>query len=124
MIEASCHCGAIRLEISSKPKSVTECNCSICGRLGARWAYVHPDKVKILSEPDATRGYVWGDRSIEFHHCRSCGCTTHYESLTGRPRRAVNARLMATADIRGTPIRKFDGASSWKYFTDDSTVVE
>jgi hypothetical protein len=32
MIEASCHCGAVRLEIDSPPAEVTDCHCSICRR--------------------------------------------------------------------------------------------
>ena len=119
MIEASCHCGAVRFEISSKPKSVTKCNCSICRKLGAKWAYYHPDEVKVICEPDASGIYMWNDRDIEFHHCRTCGCTTHYEGLGEKPRRAVNARLMKTQDIEGVPVRLFDGASSWKYLDDD-----
>ena len=125
MVEASCHCGAVRFEISSKPKSVTECTCSICRRLGVQWAYYHPEKVKLICCPDATAIYTWKQRLIEFHHCRTCGCTTHYEGLGDRPRRAVNARLMDITDIKGVPIRRFDGASSWKYLDDDpDRVVE
>jgi len=110
MIEASCHCGAVRFEIASKPTSVTECNCSICRRLGVRWAYYHPDEVKVLCEPGATAVYMWNEKCIEFHHCVTCGCTTHYEGLGEDPRRVVNARLMNPDDIRGVPIRHFDGA--------------
>ena len=123
MIEAFCHCGAVRLEISSNPKSVTECTCSICRRLGAQWAYFHPDQVKVICSPGATGIYMWNDRCIEFHHCRVCGCTTHYEGIGDKPRRAVNARMIDIADIKGVPIRLFDGASSWKYLEDDSSRV-
>jgi len=115
MIEATCHCGGVRFEIAAKPASLTECNCSICRRLAAQWAYYTPEEVHVICEPNATRTYAWGDKLIEFHHCRNCGCTTHYESLAGRPRRAVNARLMEPDDLRGVRIRHFDGASSWKY---------
>ena len=125
MIEASCHCGSVRFEISTKPKSVTECNCSICRRLGAQWAYYHPDEVKVICSGDATVIYMWNDREIEFHHCRMCGCATHYEGLGENPRRAVNARLIAIDDVKGVPIRRFDGASSWKVIVDDpARVVE
>lgn len=115
MITASCHCGAVRLEIARKPKTLTECNCSICRRLGAKWAYYRPEDAKVISLPDATRGYKWGDETIEFHHCRTCGTTTHYEGLGETPRRAVNSRLMEPQDIEDVPIRFFDGASSWTY---------
>ena len=28
MIEATCHCGAVRIEVPSAPEAVTACNCS------------------------------------------------------------------------------------------------
>lgn len=119
MIEASCHCGAIRLEINQELKSVTECNCSICRRLGAQWAYFRPDEVKVVSTGEGTGIYMWNDKEIEFHHCRNCGCTTHYESLGENPRRAVNARLIAIEHVKGTPVRRFDGASTFQALVDD-----
>ena len=111
MIEAACHCGAVRFEIAVPPDILTECNCSICRRLGALWAYYERNQVKVLCAPGATTAYAWGDRCIEFHHCAQCGCTTHYESLGGLTRRAVNARLMAPAIIQNTAVRQFDGAA-------------
>ena len=39
MIRASCHCGAVVMEADSQPRSVTACNCSICRRYAALWAY-------------------------------------------------------------------------------------
>ena len=42
MIDVACHCGAVRLTVPRAPVEVTECNCSICRRLGARWAYYAP----------------------------------------------------------------------------------
>lgn len=53
MIEASCHCGAVRLEIDSPPPAeVNDCRCSICRRYGALWAYYAPERVRVLP-PDA-----------------------------------------------------------------------
>ena len=39
MIEGSCHCGAVHWRFEGIPKSATTCNCSICRRYGALWAY-------------------------------------------------------------------------------------
>jgi hypothetical protein len=47
MLHASCHCGTVRLEIARKPRTPTECNGSICGRLGARWAYCSRTAVRV-----------------------------------------------------------------------------
>lgn len=115
MIEAACHCGAVRLTAPKAPKTVTECNCSICRRLGARWAYYSPAEVG-LPKPGSTQPYVWGDRMLAFHRCRSCGVTTHWQSLDGtQERMGINARIMDGLDWPAIRVRPFDGAETWKY---------
>jgi hypothetical protein len=115
MIEASCHCGAVRLEIAQAPSQITDCNCSICRRLGARWAYYPPSEVMIITAPGATGAYAWGDRQIAFHHCVTCGCPTHWLGLNSAryDRMGVNARLFDPAMVRGVPVRILDGADTW-----------
>jgi hypothetical protein len=117
MIEASCHCGAVRIEVAERPRQLTSCNCSLCRRHGALWAYYHPDEVKIVAGAGMTVPYVQGEGILETHHCPTCGCVTHYESVEkqGADRIAVNARLMAPAEIADVRIRHFDGASSLTY---------
>lgn len=115
MTEVACHCGAVRLSAPRPPVEVTECNCSICRRLGARWAYYNPSEVKI-QRIGSTEPYVWGDRMLAFHRCRRCGCVTHWQSLDGaRPRMAVNARMIDDLDWNRVSIRQFDGEASWAY---------
>ena len=116
MIEASCHCGAVRLA-APRPEWVSNCNCSICRRLGAWWAYCSPDQASVTAAPEAFGAYSHGDRMIAFHHCRTCGCTTHWTSLRAdySDRMAVNARLFAPADMVGVRVRRFDGAVSWTH---------
>jgi hypothetical protein len=116
MIEASCHCGAVRLQIAAAPAQITDCNCSICRRLGARWAYYPPDDVTIIAAPRATAAYAWGEKAIAFHHCRTCGCPTHWRGLyeTRYDRMGVNARLFDPAVLKGVAVRKLDGAETWK----------
>ena len=64
--------------------------------------------------------YVWGDRTIEFYHCKQCGCTTHYESVEKHAdsRVGVNARMLPPDIIAKVTIKKFDGADTWKYIKD------
>jgi hypothetical protein len=54
---------------------------------------------------------------IEFYHCKTCGCTTRYESVEKFEggRIAVNARMMSPNEIAGIRVRTFDGAGTWKY---------
>jgi len=117
MLSASCHCGAIKLEFEEKPQSLTECTCSICHRLGAQWAYYTRQQVRISGSPEKRKAYLWGDKCIEFYHCKNCGCSTHYESVekTDDSRVAINTRMMRPEDTSGTPVRKFDGADTWKF---------
>ena len=115
MIEATCHCGAVKLGLPAAPDSATECNCSFCRRSGARWAYYPPAEVT-MPRAGATQPYVWGERMLAFHRCRSCGITTHWQSLDGsQERMAINARLIDGLDWDQIPIRHFDGAATWAY---------
>ncbi|HKY95779.1 MAG TPA: GFA family protein [Kiloniellales bacterium] len=118
MLTASCHCGAVRLEIDRKPRSLTACNCSLCRRYGVEWAYYTKKGVRVHASAKALVAYAWGRRSIDFMHCRTCGCVVYYQrrqDLGDDTRVAVNARMMEPADVAGIPVRLLDGAKTWKY---------
>jgi hypothetical protein len=116
-ISASCHCGAIQLEINKPPETLTECNCSICRRYGVLWAYYLPKNVQVAASPGADEAYSWGPRSIEFHRCKVCGCVTHWRAVAAdATRMGINARLMDPEILRPVRIRKLDGASTGTYF--------
>jgi len=114
---ASCHCKNIKIRIAQLPASVIECNCSICSRLGSRWAEYPLDKISIESKLSAPVIYSWGDKCINFCHCPICGCTTHYlTNIEAEPKRfKLNARMLEPPLPTQTRIRKFDGADSWKF---------
>lgn len=113
MVEASCHCGAVKLEIARAPETVTDCNCSICRRYGTLWAYCEPRDVAISGE---TQPYWWDDHSLEFLRCKTCGCVTHWAPVDPKVNRmGVNARLMEPEVLAGARVRKFDGAKTHRY---------
>jgi hypothetical protein len=62
MIESTCHCGAVKLEILAAPETLTDCNCSICRRYGGLWAHYSPKDVRVVAGEGATDGYSWGDK--------------------------------------------------------------
>ncbi|MDE3116234.1 MAG: GFA family protein [Pseudomonadota bacterium] len=116
MIEATCHCGAVRIEVPSAPEAVTSCNCSICRRTGALLAYYAPKAVRVIPESGATDIYMWGDREIEFHRCKVCGNFTHWLPVDKTlDRMGVNARLMAPEVLAAARVRHFDGAATWTF---------
>jgi len=117
VIGGSCHCGAVRFEISQSPKWLVDCNCSICRRLGALWAHVDIENATVTPADGGTISYVHGDETLAVHTCKTCGCTTHWENLKPDEysHMAVNFRMCASDDISKYRIRKFDGADTWKF---------
>jgi hypothetical protein len=117
MLETSCHCGAIRIGIPRKPRSLTDCNCSICRRYAPLWAYYSAPTVRIQAARGASDAYLWGDRRIRFVRCGNCGCVTHWEAAQSpRTRRmGVNCRNLDPAVLGGIRVRHLDGAASWKF---------
>jgi hypothetical protein len=112
-----CHCGAIRIELPSRPETVTDCNCSICRRYGALWAFYTVDTARVNGHPEGTVEYVWGQKTIRTMHCRNCGCVTHWESLdpAADNRIGINIRNFDPESVAGYRVRHFDGADSWTY---------
>ena len=120
-LTSTCHCGAVEVTVPRAPEKVTLCNCSMCRRYGALWGYYLPRDVVVKAAPDATQGYVWGDKVIRFVRCANCGCVTHYDLIVSRgpdDTMAVNMRMFAPEQVGNVKIRRFDGAGSWKYLED------
>ena len=119
MIEASCHCGAVRLTVEAAPDDVGDCNCSLCRRYGVLWAYYQPGQVIVVSGADAMDTYVWGDRELAFNRCRHCGCLMHHTALdSDRPRiRGVNARMMPALDPGSVRLQHTDNAHTGFFWT-------
>ncbi|ALO44045.1 GFA family protein [Pseudoalteromonas phenolica] len=122
-MQASCHCGDVTVELLQPIDLVTSCNCSMCYRYGAVWAYFSPQNVKINSIRSNTKTYSHGDKLIDFHHCACCGCITHYTptELGNADRMAVNLRMFKRDILEQVNIRYFDGADSWTFYEPNAT---
>jgi Transposase DDE domain len=70
MHKGSCHCGSVRLVLPSTPEVATDCNCSLCRRIGGPWVYFKFGTVEIEGHPEATAEYIWGDKTLRTIHCR------------------------------------------------------
>lgn len=125
MLTASCHCGAVRLQVPSVPAHLISCNCSICRRYGALWA-LYESSVVAVSGRDSLAAYVWGKRTIRTMRCAICGCVTHWEPLDADAgqRFGVNMRNVDPALIDGVEVRRFDGADTWTYLDADTVPVD
>lgn len=115
MLTLSCHCGQLRIDLARRPDYIHECNCSLCGKTGARWAYFRPSEVAVDGE---TAGYCRQDKAdpgAEIRFCPTCGSTTHF-TLTasaiarlGNSLLGVNMRLADEGDLAGIELRFPDG---------------
>ena len=57
-MKTSCHCGVVVITIPSKPDEILECQCTICRRYGAAWAYFDPNDVTINVKDGASTSPV------------------------------------------------------------------
>ena len=119
MIRAACHCTAVRFEIETAPVWAVDCNCTLCRRYGAIWAYYKPGEVKIVQGADDTVAYTWGDKALAFHHCKICGCLTHHTVVGSAPLhiRGVNARMMPTLDPTTVRLQQTDNSHTGFFWT-------
>lgn len=113
MLTATCHCGAVKVTVPSKPEWLADCNCSICRRNGALWAYYQYHTVQVDAPEGTTDEYIWGRKVLAFVRCKTCGCVTHWKRIVpvAGSKMGVNARNFDPAAIAGTEIRPLDGAS-------------
>jgi len=117
MIGTTCHCGAVSIAIARQPESLTQCDCSICRRYGALWAYYDRSEVQVSCAAGTTSAYAWGRETIRFVRCNECGCITHWEPIAAErgSRVGVNARNFDPQLLGPARLRRLDGAVTESY---------
>jgi len=77
---ASCHCGAVVLELTLPDGIVNprRCNCSICRRKGAVAASVPLSGLRIVKGQETLRLYQFNTRTAKHYFCSVCGIYTHH----------------------------------------------
>jgi hypothetical protein len=78
---ASCHCGAVVLELDLPDGIVNprRCDCSICRRKGAIVASVPLSGVKVVQGEDALKLYQFNTKTAKHYFCSHCGIYTHHQ---------------------------------------------
>ena len=124
MIEGACHCGAVHWRFDGVPDGATACNCTVCRRYGALWAYDFENEGVHLTGP--TQIYTRGE-AIEFHFCFTCGCVVAWRARPSSPpqrrRMAVNLRLAEPQSVARIAIDHFDGLNSFEDLPRDGRCV-
>jgi hypothetical protein len=124
----SCHCGDAGWILTGDPGSITACNCTLCRRLGALWAYDYEDGRITVRGP--TQSYTRRGKAnpaLEIHFCPTCACVTHWRGARleddGRRRIAVNVRLASPDVVAHLPIDHFDGLDTFEDLPGDGRCV-
>jgi len=78
---ASCHCGAVVLELTLPDGIVNprRCDCSICRRKGAIAASVPLAGLKVVKGEAAITMYQFNSNTAKHFFCSVCGIYTHHQ---------------------------------------------
>lgn len=77
---ATCHCGAVVLELCL-PDGIVDlhrCNCSFCRRKGAIVASVPLARLRVVKGADMLKLYQFNTKTAKHYFCSSCGIHTHH----------------------------------------------
>ncbi len=110
----SCHCGAVRFTVTMPPPTGTmACNCSLCGRMGWRLAFLPATAFDLEQGEDALQDYQFGKKHLHHPFCRHCGVRAFGRGAghDGAEMVAVNLRCVAGVDVESLPVQWYDGAS-------------
>ncbi|WP_373295251.1 MULTISPECIES: GFA family protein [Shewanella] len=78
---ATCHCGAVELELSLPDGlvDVRRCDCSFCRRRGAIVASVPLASIHILKGHEYLKLYQFNTKTAKHYFCANCGIYTHHQ---------------------------------------------
>lgn len=79
--KASCHCGAVELELDlpNGIENPRRCDCSICRRKGAIVASVKLSGIRIVKGEALLRLYQFNTFTAKHYFCSICGIYTHHQ---------------------------------------------
>lgn len=128
MLKGSCHCGAATWTLTGDPGSITACNCTLCRRYGALWAYdFENDRITLTGVTSTFRRIGKADPTIEIVFCPTCAGVLAWRGVRleedGRRRMAVNVRLADPEAVATLAIDSFDGLDTFEDLPPDGRTV-
>jgi hypothetical protein len=109
----SCHCGAVRFEVTTDLEQVMECNCSHCYRKGLMLTFVEPPAFNLLAGEDALSEHQFNRHTIRHLFCRTCGVQSFARGVRpdGAEMVAVNVRTLEDVEPWSLSPSRVDGRS-------------
>jgi len=106
----SCHCGAVRFEITTDLPELTTCDCSICRRKNALMVKVHESDFRLLSGEGSLSTYQFHTLTAEHYFCKTCGIYPFHRKRVTPDYFGVNVFCLDGFDPSGIPVRATGGA--------------
>ena len=111
---ASCHCGAIKLEIDL-PKGLVDprhCNCSMCRRRGAIVATAPLGGLRVVRGGDEIRVYQFNTNTAKHFFCGTCGIYTHHQRRSNPDQYSFNVGCLEDVDpFQVKEVTVYDGVN-------------
>jgi hypothetical protein len=95
-ISASCHCGAVRFEMTLKDgfNTIRRCNCSFCRMRGAIAVSAKLSDIRVVSGEEKLTLYQFNTKSAKHYFCSVCGIYTHHQRRSKPDEFGVNVSCL------------------------------
>ena len=112
-LNGSCHCGAIAYTVELDPAAAISCNCSICSRLGAVWAFAPKAKFRLTKGEGRQGDYQFNKHVLHYRFCPTCGIESYAEGKgqDGSEQVGINLRCVQGIDVAKLNPKQVDGRS-------------
>jgi len=106
-----CHCGRVRFEVTAPAAiEVTECNCSMCARLGGFLHLIVPrERFRLLAGEDVLTTYTFNTGAARHRFCSVCGIKSFYVPRSHPDGISVSARCLDPGTVTAMRVVPFDG---------------
>ncbi len=111
--QGSCHCGAVKFEVTADITHVTRCNCSHCSRKGFLLSFIPKSQFTLQSGEEFLTEYRFNTKHIAHLFCKVCGvqCFGSATGPDGVEMLAVNTNTLENFSPDGVAIEDVDGKS-------------
>jgi hypothetical protein len=111
--QGACHCGAVAYSVELDLAGALKCNCSICTKLGAVWAFAPRSQFTLKKSGDTAGDYQFGKKQLHHRFCKACGVESYAEGKMpdGTPSVGINLRCVEGVDVDKLSPKLWDGRS-------------
>jgi hypothetical protein len=109
----SCHCQAVTFDVELDLDQALQCNCSICSKLGAIWAFAPKSRFTLTAGASEQGDYLFNKSQLHHRFCTRCGIESYAEGSApdGTPTVGINLRCLEGVDVDKLSPRPYDGRS-------------